>query len=143
MRQTLTCTQGKQVFSILYHSLSIKMFTRMFTGNVYYVYYCSVVLGKLICLATEINSWWHAAFSFLPVSKNVKAVSCITDFGVSTAITTFIVGGVSWTLDSSIEAANCNTKLTKKVYFSSSLIFYDGPLLPASIWIVVVIWNRV
>ena len=35
----------------------------------------------------------------------------ITDSGVSTAIITFFVGGASWTLDSSMEAANC--KLTK------------------------------
>ena len=31
----------------------------------------------------------------LPVSKVVKAVSCITDFGVSTVIITFFVGGAS------------------------------------------------
>ena len=56
----------------------------------------------------------HTEFSFLPVSKAAKAVSCITDFGVSTAIITFFVGGASCALDSSMEAANCNTKLTKK-----------------------------
>ena len=28
----------------------------------------------------------HKEFSFLPVSKAIKAASCITDFGVSTAI---------------------------------------------------------
>ena len=33
----------------------------------------------------------HTEFSFLPVSKAIKAVSCITDFGVSTAIITFFV----------------------------------------------------
>ena len=37
----------------------------------------------------------HTEFSFLPVSKAIKAVSCITDFGVSTAIITFFVGGAS------------------------------------------------
>ena len=56
----------------------------------------------------------HTEFSFLPVSKAIKVVSCITDFGFSTAIITFFVGGASWTLDSSIEAANCYAKLTKK-----------------------------
>ena len=53
-------------------------------------------------------------YSFLPVSKAIKAVSCITDFGVSTTIITFSVGGASSTLDSSMEAMNCNTKLTKR-----------------------------
>ena len=52
------------------------------------------------------------AYSFLPVSKAIEAVSCITDFRVSTAIVTFFVRGASWTLGSSMEAANCNTKLT-------------------------------
>ena len=47
-------------------------------------------------------------------SKAAKAVSCITDFGVSTAIITLFVGGASWTLDSITEAAHCNTKVTKK-----------------------------
>ena len=50
----------------------------------------------------------------MPVSKAIKAVICINDFGVSTAIITFFVGGVSWTLDSRMEAANYHTKLTKK-----------------------------
>ena len=54
----------------------------------------------------------HTKFSFLPVSKVIKAVSCMTDFRVSAAIITFFVGGASWTLNSSMEAANCNTKLT-------------------------------
>ena len=56
----------------------------------------------------------YAEFSFLPVSKAIKAISCITDFGVSTAIITFLVGGASLTLDSSMGAANFNTKLIKK-----------------------------
>ena len=38
----------------------------------------------------------------------------MTDFGVSIAIITFFEGGASCTWDSSMEAANCNTKLTKK-----------------------------
>ena len=37
----------------------------------------------------------HTEFSFLPVLKPLKTVSCMTDFGVSTAITTFFVGGAS------------------------------------------------
>ena len=37
----------------------------------------------------------HAEFSFLPASKAMKTVSCITDFGVSTAIIIFFVGGAS------------------------------------------------
>ena len=37
----------------------------------------------------------HTEFSFLPVSKVIKAVSCITDLVVSTAIITFFVGGAS------------------------------------------------
>ena len=53
-------------------------------------------------------------FSFLPVSKSIKAVSCITDFGVSKVIITFFRSGASWTLDSSMEAAKGNAKLTKK-----------------------------
>ena len=49
------------------------------------------------------------------LSQNfVKAVSSITDFGVSTAIITFFVGRASWMLDSCMKTANCNTKLTKK-----------------------------
>ena len=77
------------------------MFNRIFAENVYYVYYCSVDLGKLLFLATENNGWWqkctlqHTEFRFLPVSKAVKAISCITDFGVSTAIITFFEGGAS------------------------------------------------
>ena len=47
VRQALKCPQGKQIFSILYYKLLNKMFTRVFTENVYYVYYCSVDLGKL------------------------------------------------------------------------------------------------
>ena len=62
-------------------------------------------------------------FNFLSVSKAIKAVSCIDDFGVSTAIITFFVGGASWTLDSSIEATICNTKLTKK--FISVAVWYS------------------
>ena len=56
----------------------------------------------------------HKEFSFLSFTKAIKTVSCITDFGVSTAIFTFFVGGTSWTSDTSIEAENCNIKLTKK-----------------------------
>ena len=56
----------------------------------------------------------HTEFSFLPVSKAIKAVSCINDLGVSTAIITFFVGGASLTLDSNTEATNFNAKLTKK-----------------------------
>ena len=56
----------------------------------------------------------HTEFSFLPFSNAIKTASCITDFGVSTAIITFFVGGASSTLDSSMEAANCDAKLTKK-----------------------------
>ena len=52
--------------------------------------------------------------AFFPVSKAIKAVSCVTDFGVSMAIIRFFVGGASSTLHSSIEAANCNTKVIKK-----------------------------
>ena len=37
----------------------------------------------------------HTESSFLPVAKAKKAVSCITGFGVSTAIATFFVGGAS------------------------------------------------
>ena len=37
----------------------------------------------------------HTEFSFLPVSKAIKAVSCITDFGFSTTIMTFFLGGAS------------------------------------------------
>ena len=50
----------------------------------------------------------------LNISKAVKAISCITNVGVSTAIITFFVGGASWTLDSSMEAVNWNAKFTKK-----------------------------
>ena len=35
----------------------------------------------------------HTEFSFLPVSKAIKAVSCIPDSGVSMAIITFFIGG--------------------------------------------------
>ena len=56
----------------------------------------------------------HTEFSFLPVSKAIKAVSSINNFGVSTAIITFFVGDACWTLDSRIKAANYNAKLTKK-----------------------------
>ena len=56
----------------------------------------------------------HTELSFLSLAKAIKALSCITDFGISTAIITFFVGGESWTLDTSMEVANCNTKLTKK-----------------------------
>ena len=50
----------------------------------------------------------------MPVSKAVKAVSCITGFGISTAIITFFVGGASRTLHSSMEGANFSTEFTKK-----------------------------
>ena len=50
----------------------------------------------------------------IQLSAGIKPVICVTDFGVSMAIITFFVGGTSWTLDSSMEAANCNTKVTKK-----------------------------
>ena len=50
----------------------------------------------------------HTEFSFLPVSKAIKGVSCITDFGVSTAIS-----GKLW------------YKTYKEVYFSSGLVFFS------------------
>ena len=56
----------------------------------------------------------HTELSFLSLAKAIKALSCITDFGVSTAIITFFVGGESRTLDTSMEVANGNTKLPKK-----------------------------
>ena len=37
----------------------------------------------------------HTEFSFLPILNALKTVSCMTDFGVSTAIITFFVGGAS------------------------------------------------
>ena len=37
----------------------------------------------------------HTEFRFLPVSKAIKVVSCITNFGVSTVIIAFFVGGAS------------------------------------------------
>ena len=40
----------------------------------------------------------HTEFSFLPASKAIKAVSCITDFGVSLTIITFFVGDASFEL---------------------------------------------
>ena len=111
------------------------MFTRMFTGNVYYVCYCSVDSGKFIFWATETNGWWQKCtsfqckkFSFLPILKAIKAVSCITSFGVSTAIITSFVSGISWILDSSMKAANCNTKLTRKFISVAvySILFYNN-----------------
>ena len=50
----------------------------------------------------------HTEFSFLPVSKAIKAVSCITDFGVSTAI-----------------SGELQYKTYKEVYFSSRLVFFS------------------
>ena len=102
--------------------------------NYMYVFVCGNCLAKTYCFLPSIGQLTmpnfffcqiyvcngtnkriqHTEFSFLPVSKALKAVSCITDFGVSTAIITFFVGGASWTLDSSMEATNCKTKLTKK-----------------------------
>ena len=49
----------------------------------------------------------------LNISKAVKAISCKTNVGVSTAIIAFFVGGASWTLDSSMEV-EWNAKFTKK-----------------------------
>ena len=48
------------------------------------------------------------------IANLVKAVNYKTVFGVSTDIITFFVGGTSRILDSIMEAANCNTKLTKQ-----------------------------
>ena len=85
-------------------------------------------LGKTSLLSDRNYDWWqkcaylqYAEFSFLPASKAIRAVSCLTYFRVSTAIITFFLGGTSWTLDCSAEAAKCNTK----VYFSSCLVFFS------------------
>ena len=104
-------------------------------------------LGKASLLSDINNSWWekcahnviHTELIFRPFSKTVKAVSCITDLGVSTAIITFFVSAAGWTLDSSLEAANFNTKLyfvifyfancNTKVYFSSCLAFFSITIL--------------
>ena len=50
--------------------------------------------AKYVCNGTN-KRIQHVEFSFLPVSKAIKAVSCIIDFGVSTAIIIFFVGGES------------------------------------------------
>ena len=49
----------------------------------------------------------HTGFSFLPISKAIKVVSCITDFGVSTTIS----GELQYK--------------TIEVYFSSRLVFFS------------------
>ena len=110
--------------------------------NYMYVFVCGNCLAKAYCFLPSIDQLTmpnffcqiyvcsgtnkriqHPEFNFLPVSKAIKAVSCIDDFRVSTAIITFFVGGASWTLDSSIEATICNTKLTKK--FISVAVWYS------------------
>ena len=82
--------------------------------NYMYVFVCSNCLAKTlfftfnrsvnnaqfffcqiyVCNGTN-KTIQHTELSFLPVSKALKAVSCITDCGVSTAIITFFVGGAS------------------------------------------------
>ena len=58
------------------------------------IFFCQIY----VCNGTN-KSIQHTEFNFLPVSKDLKVVRCITHFGVSTAIITFFVGGASWTLD--------------------------------------------
>ena len=61
------------------------------------------------------------AYRIKLASKAVKTVACITDFGVSTAIITFLVverWALAWELQTLIQTY-------KKVYFSSCLVFFS------------------
>ena len=94
--------------------------------NYMYVFVCSNCLAKTYCFLllrgqlTMPNFFCqiyvssgtnkriqHTGFSFLPVSKAIKTVRCITDFGVSTTIS----GELQYK--------------TIEVYFSSRLVFFS------------------
>ena len=62
-----------------------------------------------ICVCSGINKRiQHTEFNFLPVSKALKAVSCLTGFGVSKVI-----------------SGELYYKTYKEVYFSSALVFFS------------------
>ena len=81
--------------------------------NYIYVFVCGNSLAKTYCFLPSIfqlamptffsakymfamvptERIQHKEFSFLPVSKAIKAVTRVTDFRVGTAIITFFVGG--------------------------------------------------
>ena len=55
---------------------------------------CLILSLPYVCDGTN-KRIQHTEFSFLPVSKAIKAVSCMTAFRISTSIITFFVGGAS------------------------------------------------
>ena len=82
--------------------------------NYIYVFLCGNYLANIYCILPSISQLTMPNF-FLPniclqwyqqknTAYRIQLSACLKSY----------IGGASWTLDSNMEAANCNTKLTKK-----------------------------